>query len=52
MCSEPKPFSRAVISVYTILLCVGVSTDGVPYHFGPGLDGNDPLWLRCLYSFI
>ena len=31
---------------------MGVSTGGVPYYYGPGLDGNDPLLLLRLYSFI
>ena len=31
---------------------MGVSTGGVPCSYGPGLDGNDPLLLLRLYSFI
>ena len=30
--------------------CVGVSTSGVPYFYGPDLDDNDLLMSsRCLY---
>ena len=31
---------------------MGVSTGGVPYHYGPNLHGNDPLLSLRLYSFI
>ena len=44
--------SRAIISGYAAWFCVGVSTGGVPYSYGPGLDGNDPLLSLWLYSFI
>ena len=46
------PCSRAIISGYIAWFCVGVSTGGVPYSYGPGLDGNDPLLSLRLYSFI
>ena len=43
------PCSRAIISGYAAWFCVGVSSGGVPCYYGPGLDGNDPLLLHCLY---
>ena len=46
------PCSRAIISSYAAWFCVGVSTGGVPYSYGPGLDGNKPLLSLRLYSFI
>ena len=46
------PYSRAIISGYATWFYVGVSIGGVPYHYGPGLDGNDPLLSLWLYSFI
>ena len=52
MSGEPMPCSGAIISGYAAWFCVGVSTGGVPYHYGPGLDGNDPLLSLRLYSFI
>ena len=52
MTSKLVPCSRAIISDYVAWLCAGVSTDGVPCHYEPDLDGNDPLLLLRLYSFI
>ena len=52
MSGKPVPCSRAIISGYAAWFCVGVSTGGVPCSYGPGLDGNDPLLLLRLYSFI
>ena len=52
MCGELVPCSLAIISGYAAWFCVGVSIGGVPYHHGLGLDGNDPLLLLWLYSFI
>ena len=49
---EPELCSRALILAYATWFHVGVSTEGVPYYYGPGLDGNDPLLLLWLYSFI
>ena len=49
---EPVPCSRAIILGYGPWFCVGVRTSGVPYPYGPGLDGNDPLLLLLLYSFL
>ena len=40
------------MSDYAAWFCVGVSTGGVPYLYGPGLDGNDPLLSHWLYSFV
>ena len=51
MSGEPVPCSRAIISGYAAWFCVGVSTSGVPYSYGPGLDGNDPLLSLRLYFF-
>ena len=45
------PCSRPIISDYAAWFCVGVSTGGVPCHYGPGLDGNDLLLSLWLYSF-
>ena len=52
MSGELVPCSRAIISGYAAWFCVGVSTGGVPYSYGLGLDGNDPLLSLRLYSFI
>ena len=46
------PCSRAIISDYAAWFCAGVSIGGVPCSYGPSLDGNDPLLLLQLYSFI
>ena len=52
MSGEPVPCSRAIISGYAAWFYVGVSTGGVPCSYGLGLDGNDPLLLLQLYSFL
>ena len=49
---ELVPYSRTIISGYAAWLYVGVSTGGVPCHYGPGLDGNDLLLSLWLYSLI
>ena len=49
---EPVLCSQGIILGYAAWFCVGVSTGGVPCHYGPGLDGNDPLLSLRLYSFI
>ena len=43
------PCSRAIISGYAAGFCARVSIGGVSCHYGPGLDGNDPLLSLRLY---